>query len=84
MTGASTTLTGRGLRTIVESNAAETTNDPASRRKGTANPAASSSDPSGGPANWLAISWAAHSRPLAFSNCAGRTSEGINVWAQLS
>ena len=63
-----TALDVGGVKAIVEINAAETTNDPASRRNGTAKPAASSSDPSGGPANWLATSWAAQIRPLAFSS----------------
>ena len=65
--GAGTARRG-GATAMVVISAAETTNEPASTRNGRAKPTTSISEPSGGPANWLAASWAAHSRPLAFSS----------------
>ena len=75
---------GRNVPGIRNTSAAATKNDAASRKNGSENATASRSDPSGGPANWLATPSALHIRPLAFSSWLLSTRAGIIVWPELS
>ncbi len=60
---------------------AKATADPAKAR---AMAMAANSPPSGGPTNWLAVSSAAYSRPLARLSWSLSTTEGMTDWAAVS
>ena len=74
----------RKLPGIDHTSTAATRKDAASTKNGSENAAISSSEPSGGPMNVLAMNSALHMRPLAFSNWSASTIDGMNVWPQLS